>query len=458
MPGLFKHTYILSALGAVAVIAVVSGIYFYAETRTPAPVSLPDTNAAGAISASGDIEPLENPDLSFAASGRIAYVGVAAGDRVYTGETLASLDVAALSAQKDQAIADEKAQQARLDELKSPARSTDIAIRQNAVSEASQTRAATYAGLPSLLSDAYAKSSDAVHVQTDAVFSNPNSSNPSVSFASSQSTAVNAAVLARITVGAELTAWNDALKNLPASPSQNDLDQALDAALAHLAVVRSFEDSVLTALNAAIPTTSFPSSSIVSAQASVSTARTTVNGLITSLTSTKQMLVTEALAIQSAQAQLDQLNAGASVQDIAAQEAAVERAHASVAAIQAQISNNVVSAPFSGVVGSVSIKKGELATPNTPIITLIPDSGLETVVYVSERDIARIEQGDTAEVTLDAYGAQIFSAHVSSVDTAPSSVSGGSQMGYKVRLTFDKADARIKTGMTANATITPSAQ
>jgi multidrug resistance efflux pump len=453
-----SHKYALIALGAVVVIGAGSALYYYEGTRVPQAPSLPATStAASAVTASGDVEPLENPDLSFAASGRIAYVGVAAGDRVYAGQTLASLDVAALSAQKNQALANEKAAQAKLDALQAPARATDVAIKQSAVDQATQTRANTYASLPATLSDAYAKASDAVHVASDNYFSNPNTPNPSLTFNVSSSDAANAAVSARVTVGTELSNWNTELSSLPANPSETALDSALSASLAHLAVVRSFEDSLITTLNLAIPTTAFPSSSISAAQSSVSGARATVNGLITALTAAKQSLVSETLAIEAAQASLAQLNAGASSQDIEAAQAAVESAEANVSAIQAQIANNVISAPFSGTVGSVSIKTGELATMNTPAITLVPDSGLEVVVYVSEIDAARLKAGDVASVTLDAFGSgRVFPAHVSAVDTAPSTENGISA--YKVKLTFDSAEPDAKTGMTANATITPNAQ
>jgi multidrug resistance efflux pump len=78
-------------------------------------------------------------------------------------------------------------------------------------------------------------------------------------------------------------------------------------------------------------------------------------------------------------------------------------------------------------------------------------------VYVSQIDVTRIAKGDSAEITLDAYGAgKIFPAHVSQVDAAPSIVNGVSA--YEVKFSFDSPDASIKTGMTANATSHPKAQ
>jgi hypothetical protein len=48
----------------------------------------------------------------------------------------------------------------------------------------------------------------------------------------------------------------------------------------------------------------------------------------------------------------------------------------------------------------------------------------------------------------------VFPAHVSEVDSAPTTLNGVSS--YGVKLSFDAPDASIKTGMTANALIHPN--
>ena len=73
-------------------------------------------------------------------------------------------------------------------------------------------------------------------------------------------------------------------------------------------------------------------------------------------------------------------------------------------------------------------------------------------MFVSEIDATRIQKGNTASVTLDAYGsARAFGAHVAEVATAPTAING--VPAYEVKLSFDAPDSAIKTGMTANAII-----
>jgi multidrug efflux pump subunit AcrA (membrane-fusion protein) len=72
--------------------------------------------------------------------------------------------------------------------------------------------------------------------------------------------------------------------------------------------------------------------------------------------------------------------------------------------------------------------------------------------FIPEADIAKIQLGDRADITLDAYGQYtIFGAHVTFIDGAETMIEGVPT--YKTILDFDKVDSRIKSGMTANIDI-----
>jgi len=71
---------------------------------------------------------------------------------------------------------------------------------------------------------------------------------------------------------------------------------------------------------------------------------------------------------------------------------------------------------------------------------------------IPEADIAKVKPGQTANVTLDAYGPDVlFHASVVSVDPAETIVDGVPT--YKTTFQFEGTDARIKSGMTANIDI-----
>ena len=72
--------------------------------------------------------------------------------------------------------------------------------------------------------------------------------------------------------------------------------------------------------------------------------------------------------------------------------------------------------------------------------------------FVPEVNIALIEVGDNAKVTLDAYGSGVVcEAAVASIDPAETIRDGVST--YKTILEFAEDDPRIRSGMTANVRI-----
>ena len=97
-------------------------------------------------------------------------------------------------------------------------------------------------------------------------------------------------------------------------------------------------------------------------------------------------------------------------------------------------------------------KVGEIASSNVSLISIMSSGIFEIESYVPEVNITRIQLGDEAGVTLDAYGENIlFNAKVISIDPAETIRDGVAT--YKVKLQFSQKDERIKSGMTANVSI-----
>ena len=256
----------------------------------------------------------------------------------------------------------------------------------------------------------------------------------------------------RATINTELLVWQSETSSLTSASAPSDIENELTRSLAHLATLRSYCDTVLQALGSATPSSAVTQSSLSAAQASVAGLRDSVNGQIVSLQNMQQQLKSAKLAVQSATDALNQTNAGATPEAIAAQQAQVDAAHASVASVDAQIANSTIVAPFRGTVTSVALKSGQIVSPNTVAVSLTPESALQVVVFVSEIDMAKLAVGNSADVTLDAYGAsRTFTAHVVTIDHALSTNNG--TPAYKVTLQFVSDDPAVATGMTANASI-----
>ena len=81
-----------------------------------------------------------------------------------------------------------------------------------------------------------------------------------------------------------------------------------------------------------------------------------------------------------------------------------------------------------------------VVTPGVPMLSLTNNGGLKIETNVSEADVAKVKDGDTANVTLDAYGTgTIFPATVATIDSAETTVNG--TPAYKVTLYFTNPTA-----------------
>ncbi|HEX7651590.1 MAG TPA: efflux RND transporter periplasmic adaptor subunit [Candidatus Paceibacterota bacterium] len=436
---LLSHTAVRIALAVAAVMLVASAAYYFIESRPPAYAFA--TAAVGAVTddvtGTGTVSPVQNPDIAFAAGGRVTYVGVKVGDTVTQGQLLASLDTGVLSANLASA-------QARLAGLVNGPRAVDVAGQQTGVDQAKQTLANTYASLPATIASDAASAEAAVH-NTDYLFGSLNAvDHPHVGFVAGDSGAAEQAGIDRGNLKAELDAWDREVSDLNANPSESAADAELAKSIAHLNDIRDFFAQLTQAANSAHPALSADDTSAVSA------GYATVNGLIVSLTGQKQGLASQKLAVQSAEDALALTQAGATPEDRQAAQAAVDAAAATLAQSQAV-------APFSGTVASVAVKAGDVVAPNTTAVALIPAGNFEVDIYLSEIDVTKVHAGDAATVTLDAYGAAApFNAAVSSVDRAPTPVNGIPS--YKATLVFAESDPRIAAGMHANARVHAAAK
>lgn len=156
-------------------------------------------------------------------------------------------------------------------------------------------------------------------------------------------------------------------------------------------------------------------------------------------------------SLAQAEAQLSQASGAAREERISAQRALIEQMKALVTQARALYQNTVITAPFSGVVVTVHAEPGESVSAGVPLIDLISEESFEVGVNLSEIDIAEINIGDTAVVTLDAFEDIKLDATVSEIAPRVSVVNGVRVIPIVLVLTTD--DTRIKDGFTAQIDI-----
>ncbi len=175
----------------------------------------------------------------------------------------------------------------------------------------------------------------------------------------------------------------------------------------------------------------------------------------------------EAAELAEAQAQknLDEMNEDIAIKEleIEAEKATVEQNKQSVALArqsleqaEKDLTEAVITAPFDGLVASVTAEEGDtIPSPSvTPrqIISLIDPTSMELVVEVDEIDIPDVEEGQEVIITLDALSDEEFSGVVTTIYPVPLEVSG--VIVYKVKIELNvPEDSGVMIGMSAEADI-----
>ncbi|MBI4995275.1 HlyD family efflux transporter periplasmic adaptor subunit [Candidatus Peregrinibacteria bacterium] len=496
------------------VIAIGGYIFFGREKKSQYEfIPAPKGELIQKVSVTGRIKPSRHIGYAFEKNGKISNIYVKVGDKVKAGAKLADLEHAELSAQLAQAKAAVdaahaqlkqsdaalNAQLAKLNELKNGSRQEEILLAQTKVNAAAQSwsdaqknlsNVATkadldlknaYGDVKDILNDAYTKADDALNKQIEQIVATYGGISPQITFPVADQQAEIDTESLRTAAGNSLKSFKQELDVLNTYSDFYTLDLSLIKAKNHLETIKKFvmrTDDVLVA-SIALPLSTLFSykSNLIAAAANVNSAAANVNNQmqIISLQKIANQNAVAAAEMQMnntqnslnlAQAELNLKNAGALQTQIDAQKAQVEQTQAGIEfqksqVLQAQANKQNVAAQFNkvslissinGTVARIEIEPGETTAPNIPQIFVISDEEFKIEAFVSEADIAKVQIGNSAAVTLDAYGDEVmFTAEVISIDPAETITEGIAT--YKTVLKFDLQEIPFKSGMTANIDI-----
>lgn len=140
-------------------------------------------------------------------------------------------------------------------------------------------------------------------------------------------------------------------------------------------------------------------------------------------------------------------NYNAAEQNIKSLRAAVNAAQTGLDRANKDLGRTTLVAPMNGVISSLLIKRGERVAGNsfslgTEMMTVADMSVLEVRVSVGENDIVKVNIGDSADVTVDAYNNRKFRGVVtqiaSSTRSATTAAVTNDVTNYEVRIRLDK--------------------
>lgn len=399
------------------------------------------------VNVTGKVAPFQKADLGFESAGTLAMKNFKVGDRVKAGDIIASLDVSAANASLQGAQANLLSESAKLGDLAKGLRPEEMIVEETKVKNAQIAYADAEQSMNNAIHDAYTKTTSAILNYTDSFYQNAQTAAPLINIHTESISVRDRANDGRILLTDVFRSW------------KNKID--MNASLSDL-IVETKKDLELTknflGLMASVVSSISTGNSGVS-QSTIDGYNTTLNGAQTQLNSALSGFTSAETALKAASSSLslalNEFNlkkAGSSAESLAAQKAKVDQSLASVSEYRSILLKSKIVAPVDGIVTRADPEVGEFVAAGKITFGVMSDQSFKIEVFVPEMDIAKIVVGNIASVTLDAYGEDvIFPASVVLIDPAETIVEGVPT--YRVTLRFDTADARIRSGMTANIDI-----
>lgn len=171
--------------------------------------------------------------------------------------------------------------------------------------------------------------------------------------------------------------------------------------------------------------------------------------------------------IKQATQQLKQAEAGLSNANIAVESAQRQLDNFSLKLEQAQINLNsaktaldnaantlkdyIVTSPIDGVVLNLSATENAPVQIGMPVGTVGNPKGFVVSAYVDEIDVPKLRVGESATITFDAVPDVTLNGKISFISLTKVTIPGGSA--YKIKVTINSSNEKIKSGMSANVLI-----
>jgi HlyD family secretion protein len=147
-------------------------------------------------------------------------------------------------------------------------------------------------------------------------------------------------------------------------------------------------------------------------------------------------------------------------QDLATRRAEIARASASLAMIDSQLADTIVTSPVDGVVLVKAADVGEVLAPGTTVVTVGDIDHPWLRGYVNETDLGKVKLGAKAKVTTDSYPGKVYQGRVtfisSEAEFTPKQIQTEQErvkLVYRIKIELDNPRRELKSNMPADAEI-----
>lgn len=173
-----------------------------------------------------------------------------------------------------------------------------------------------------------------------------------------------------------------------------------------------------------------------------------------SLDNAAQALKTARANVDRARQALSLVRQGPRKEDIAAAQAQVRAGEAALALAQRQLDDTELRSPDDGVVESRILEVGDIAAPQTPVMTIALNNPVWVRAYVPERELGHVAPGMRAQIMSDSFPGQAFDGWIGFIsptaEFTPKSVQTTelrTELVYRMRVYACNPAGKLRLGM-----------
>lgn len=166
----------------------------------------------------------------------------------------------------------------------------------------------------------------------------------------------------------------------------------------------------------------------------------------------------------AAKATLKLAQAGSRKETIAAARASLQNARTQLQLAQRNLDDSVLIAPQSGIVQNRILEPGDMASAQTPALTLVSDDQQWVRVYVGETDLGKVKPGQPVTIHSDSFADKTYRGWVGSISPSaeftPKSVQTPeirTDLVYQTRVYLCQTSDELRQGMPVTVQIDTTA-
>ena len=428
-----KRTWVILALVVIAV------LYFIFKTPSSVANTVTDIAKVGdlkqTVLATGQVVSNTDLNLSFSATGVVKSVKVKVGDKVKTGQVLATLDQGAQQASLTSARGALAAANARLKRTIEGASNEEIALSEIALSNAKRDYENVKTAQSTLVQNAH-----------------DNMLNSTLEAIPKDGTSDYVAPI----ISGNYNLGKEGTINLTSYYSTGGVSftatgLTTGSGISNTIIAQPIGDSGLYI--------KFPNNTNINVNDWViNIPNKKASNYLMNYNAYQSALKAQQSALSSAQSAIDQRTAELAIKKSSARSSDVDLANADILSAQGQLeaalsryNDTVISAPTDGTITRIDIKIGEQSVIQKTAMVLQDVSNIYIETNINEANIANLTVGMPIDITYDSFGSdKIFKGNITKIDPSSTLVSG--VVNYKITANTEQLP-ELRPGMTANMTI-----